>query len=49
MATVGTHELATTGVLIPVGIVAVAATACGGLAELLELQSVGAALLAEAR
>jgi hypothetical protein len=48
MATVGTHELATAGVLIPVGIVAVAATACGGLAELLELKGVGAALLAEA-
>jgi hypothetical protein len=49
MAAVGAHELAATGVLVPIWVVAVAAAACGGLAELLELKSVGAALLAEAR
>jgi hypothetical protein len=49
MAAVGAHELAATRVLVPIRVVAVAAAACGGLAELLELKSVGAALLAEAR
>jgi len=49
MAAVGAHELATTGVLVPVGVAAVAAAAGGGLAELVELEGVGAALLAEAR
>jgi hypothetical protein len=49
MATVRAHELAATRVLVPVGIVAVAAAACGGLAELLKLERMGAALLAETR
>lgn len=49
MAAVGAHELAAPRVLVPVGVAAVAAAAGGGLAELVELQSVGAALLPEAR
>lgn len=34
MAAVGAHELAAAGVLVAVGVVAVAAAAGGGLAEL---------------
>ena len=49
MAAVGAHELAAAGVLVPVGVAAVAAASGGGLAELVELERVRAALLAEAR
>lgn len=49
MAAVGAHELAAAGVLIPVRVAAVAAAPCGGFAELVELEGMGAALLAEAR
>lgn len=48
MAAVGAHELAAARILVPVGIVAVAAAAGRGLAELLELEGVGVALLADA-
>jgi hypothetical protein len=48
MSAVRAHELAPAGVLVPIGVATVAAAASGGLAELLELEGVGAALLAEA-
>jgi hypothetical protein len=49
VAAVGAHELAAAGVLLPVGVAAVAAASGGDLAELVELEGVGAALLPEAR
>jgi hypothetical protein len=48
MPTVRAHELPAAGVLVPIWVVAVAAAACGGLTELLELKSMGAALLTKA-
>jgi hypothetical protein len=48
MAAVGAHELATGRVLVPVGIVAVAAAAGRGLAQLVELEGAGTAFLVEA-
>jgi hypothetical protein len=48
MAAVGAHELASGRVLVPVRIVAVAAAADRSLAQLVELEGAGTALLAEA-
>jgi hypothetical protein len=48
VAAVGAHELADGGVLVPVGVVAVAAATGGGLAELVEVEGAGTTLLAEA-
>jgi hypothetical protein len=49
MTAVRAHELTTARVLVPVRVAAVAAAPRCGLAELVQLEGVGAALLAEAR